>query len=185
MNKQGKKLTQKDAEFKSFKVGIKLVGIYQGSHIKTEFECPFCKSIFISTLNHVTRKDKKSCGCINWRWQGTKNVSGSYFQCLQRSAKRRRYEFDITVDYIQSLLEKQQYRCILTGLPIECTRTQNKSKSTYKEQTASLDRVDSSKGYIEGNVQWVHKDVNFMKKNLPEKRLIELCKLIVKKSKNS
>lgn len=44
--------------------------------------------------------------------------------------------------------------------------------------TASLDRIDSTKGYVEENVQWVHKDVNFMKSNLTEQRFKELISKI-------
>lgn len=44
--------------------------------------------------------------------------------------------------------------------------------------TASLDRIDSSKGYVEGNVQWVHKDVNYIKQDLEESYFKKLCKLI-------
>ncbi len=32
-----------------------------------------------------------------------------------------------------------------------------------RKQTASLDRINSKKGYVKGNIQWVHKNVNFMK----------------------
>ena len=46
--------------------------------------------------------------------------------------------------------------------------------------TASLDRIDSLKGYTEDNVQWVHKHINFMKGSLSENKFIEYCKLIVK-----
>ena len=46
--------------------------------------------------------------------------------------------------------------------------------------TASLDRIDSSKGYIEGNVQWVHKRVNLMKGNMSTENFIEWCNLVVK-----
>lgn len=47
-----------------------------------------------------------------------------------------------------------------------------------------LDRIDSSKGYIEGNVQWVHKDVNMMKQNYSQKYFIEMCKKIYETNKN-
>ena len=47
-------------------------------------------------------------------------------------------------------------------------------------QTASLDRIDSTKSYNVGNVQWVHKDINFMKGSLSENKFIEYCNLIVK-----
>lgn len=41
--------------------------------------------------------------------------------------------------------------------------------------TASLDRIDNTKGYIPGNVQWVHKSVNFCKGTLKERYFIKLC----------
>lgn len=45
--------------------------------------------------------------------------------------------------------------------------------------TASLDRIDSSKGYIKGNIQWVHKDINKMKNNYNQAYFINLCALVV------
>ena len=38
--------------------------------------------------------------------------------------------------------------------------------------------IDSSKGYIKDNVQWVHKDVNFMKQSLPQEKFIDYCRKI-------
>lgn len=49
---------------------------------------------------------------------------------------------------------------------------------TYMYNTASLDRIDNSKGYEEGNIQWVHKDVNFMKRTYSQEYFIKLCTLI-------
>ena len=47
--------------------------------------------------------------------------------------------------------------------------------------TASIDRIDSSIGYVIGNVQWVHKQVNFMKGTMEQKEFIKFCKLISSK----
>lgn len=44
--------------------------------------------------------------------------------------------------------------------------------------TASLDRIDSSKGYIEGNVQWVHKYVNVMKWDFSMEEFLDICRKI-------
>ena len=43
---------------------------------------------------------------------------------------------------------------------------------------ASIDRVDSMKSYEEGNLQFVHKDVNIMKNKYDQDYFIEVCKLI-------
>ena len=48
--------------------------------------------------------------------------------------------------YIKELLKEQSGRCALSGLPIVAEE---------KTGTASLDRKDSSKGYVPGNVQWL------------------------------
>jgi len=48
---------------------------------------------------------------------------------------------------------------------------------------ASLDRIDNNKGYIEGNVQWVIKKINYMKNTLSEKNFINLCNKISEKQK--
>jgi len=41
--------------------------------------------------------------------------------------------------------------------------------------TASLDRIDSTKGYTIDNVQWVHTIVNRMKWNTDENEFIKWC----------
>jgi len=43
---------------------------------------------------------------------------------------------------------------------------------------ASLDRIDSSIGYVNDNVQWVHKDINMMKRIYTQEYFIYLCKLV-------
>ncbi len=48
----------------------------------------------------------------------------------------------------------------------------------YGERTASLDRIDSSKGYTKDNIQWVHKHVNLMKHKFDQKYFVDICKLI-------
>lgn len=53
------------------------------------------------------------------------------------------------------------------------------------ETTASLDRIQNDKGYIEGNVQWVHKDINRMKNIFEQNYFIDICKKIIEtKQKN-
>jgi len=70
------------------------------------------------------------------------------------------------------LFQKQNGKCALSGVEISLLKKSGVS-------TASLDRVDSSKGYIKGNVQWVHKDVNFMKYNFDESYFLDMCKKVV------
>lgn len=90
------------------------------------------------------------------------------------SAARRNIQFDISIEYGHQLLQAQDYKCALTGrlliIPIKAT------KQNRPDCTASIDRIDSSKGYIQGNIQWVHKHVNIMKQSLSQEEFINICK---------
>jgi hypothetical protein len=58
-----RKLTQEEAEAKNLSVGIKMIGKYINSHIPTEFECPYCKKVFICVPSNIWNKHTGSCGC--------------------------------------------------------------------------------------------------------------------------
>jgi hypothetical protein len=123
--------------------------------------------IFVGLFN---RGKVHNCGCSPANnYKGCGNLSGLYFYSLRSGAERRNISFEVTKEQLWELLLKQNKKCALTGLPIElCIR--NKSDST-----ASLDRIDSKKGYTLNNVQWVHKDINRMKQNLDQNRFLNLC----------
>lgn len=124
----------------------------------------------------------QSCGCIqtlkgkeNPAWKGIGDISGSFWCAIKGGAKDRNIEFSITIKYLWDLYIKQDKKCSLTGEQIDF----GQSKLDVN-RTASLDRIDSSKGYIEGNVQWVTKKVNFAKQTMSQKDFIELCKSVSK-----
>jgi hypothetical protein len=185
-----KKLTQEQAKAKDRSGKPILIGEYKGSRTKTEFKCPYCDTVFLAEPLHIWQDNTKSCGCSTYKWRtcntytGTKDISGNYFGRLIANAKCRNLEFTITKEYIQQLLEKQNYKCALTGLVICGSRNTVKKCSTYQEQTASLDRIDPTKGYTTENVQWVHKNINNIKHNFTEEQLLQYCKLIIKHNKN-
>ena len=73
---------------------------------------------------------------------------------------------------MHSIYLKQNKLCALTGHPI------NFSRIYSKKQIASLDRIDSNKGYIENNVQWVHKDINKLKTDFNSDTFLKLCYMV-------
>ena len=66
----------------------------------------------------------------------------------------------------------QNKKCAITGTDIYF------STKISGNGSASLDRIDSKAGYIIGNVQWVHKDINWMKADFGETEFIEWCKKV-------
>lgn len=88
----------------------------------------------------------------------------------------RGIEFAVTIEYLWDLFLRQEKKCVFTGWSIGFNPTYMDKKS----KTASLDRIDSSKGYIEGNLQWVHRIVNKLKKNIPDDIFLAVCLAIAK-----
>lgn len=91
---------------------------------------------------------------------------------LPTRKKVRQMEFNITEKYIEELYQNNHI-CTYTGIDLSYNSNLN-----VKDNFLSLDRIDSDKGYIEGNVQFVHKDINMMKGSLPHDKFIELCILV-------
>ena len=106
----------------------------------------------------------------NPAWAGFEEMHGRFLSSIKRNADSRNIEYNVNFQYIWDLFLKQNRKCALSGMPLIMGNKDN--------NTASLDRIDSSKGYIEGNVQWTHKHVNRMKSNHTDKYFIELCTTI-------
>lgn len=100
-----------------------------------------------------------------------------FWNSMKRGAKYRNLIFDITMDDVWDLFIKQKEKCALTGKYIEFNRIKHKN-------TASVDRIDSKKGYLKDNIQIVHKKINRFKMAFSEEELLEMCKDIVLNSKN-
>ena len=128
------------------------------------FRCPRCGNIKSREVNPtILSRGIRSCGCNRHNWTGSKDgmIYGSHFASIKNQAKKRGYEFNITIEDLAELLRKQEYKCKYTGLSIA-------SGNTSGGKTASLDRIDSYKGYTIDNIQWLHKDINIIKYNLSE-----------------
>jgi hypothetical protein len=148
-------------------------------------ECGAEKDVYATHIRQGNSKGCKQCckpkGKDSPYWTGVGDISGDYFDNIRRGADgskgRRKIKFDITKKYIWKLYEEQEGKCVLSGQPITIDYK-------GKDHTASLDRIDSTKGYIRGNVQWVHKHVNLMKNKLDQNYFIKLCATIANKHKS-
>jgi hypothetical protein len=114
-------------------------------------------------------KYKKLTGPNNSRWRGCGEISGNHWDHILRGARDRNFAVEITIEDAWLVFLNQERRCALTGQILEFTRG---------KRTASLDRIDSKKGYVDGNIQWIHKDVNRAKQHFDESRFIEICKMV-------
>ena len=142
-----------------------------------------CGSEKIVRGGHLTKGFTKSCGCEahptkskHKSWGGYKEIPLDFFTTIKRNAEIRNIEFKITIEYLWEVFITQKRKCSLSGREFNfgiITRDR-------KGKTASVDRIDSSKGYIVGNIQWVDKQINIMKNKMNEKEFLSLCEEIVK-----
>lgn len=119
-----------------------------------------------------------SCGCYKRKKLSTgyKDISGSWWRRLYKAAIQRGFDFNITLEEVWNLFIKQNKKCALSGVNLVMYPNNDK----YYLQTASLDRINSMKGYHINNIQWVHKRINFLKRNYPEEELLYWASKIVK-----
>ena len=152
--------------------------------IQWECQCE-CGTKTIRVSNSL-RKGKcccKKCKSSSDRNRfGYKDLMQHHWRSIQRSAKRRGFEFEITIQHAWDVFEKQNKQCAISSIPIVLGKTREEYASGIT--TASLDRIDSSKGYIKGNIQWVHKKINIMKSNYTLDEFIYYCRKIVEKQGN-
>lgn len=141
-----------------------------------ELECSCGKRI---KLRGWQIKHYRSCGCQQRKtaskhkdWKGCGKIYHTFFHVIERNARRRGIDVEITINDIWELYLKQRGICALSGLPIGF------GERSKHPSTASLDRIDSSKGYTKDNIQWVHKRINFMKNDYIQSEFLALCKRV-------
>jgi hypothetical protein len=96
-------------------------------------------------------------------------------KCLQQSrwthVKRRKKgrddAYDIDQEYIEKLYDEQRGVCAISGLVMAC--------KTHDRYNLSIDRIDSSKGYIKGNVHLVCSIINNMKNEYSMELFMKEC----------
>lgn len=116
--------------------------------------------------------------------RGVGGLTKTFFNHFKNTAKRRDIEFSVTLNYLWNLYEKQNGACALSGLPISLPTHTGIGGAETSANSASLDRIDSSKGYVEGNVQWVHKIANIAKNDLSQEGFIALCHAVASQHAN-
>ena len=87
---------------------------------------------------------------------------------LQRNAQSRNIEFSLSKEYLWNLYISQNKKCAITGDDLP------------ELDKASLDRINSNLGYVEGNVQWVTKQANLSKHIMTMQELYDFCEKVLK-----
>ena len=160
---------------------VKTDGVYKNYQDKWCSTCHLC-----GCEQAYTRYDHaRQSTLANWRCKkcvakekgfsanATVGKEQRVYNRFRKSANSRRIEWDIT---FEEFISSYDGFCSLTGWGIDMS---------YSNDTASLDRKDSSKGYTKDNIQWVHSMVNMSKNKYDQNKFINMCIAIADKFKVS
>lgn len=99
-----------------------------------------------------------------------------YLDAKQNNKKRAKdLDFTITEKDIRELYKKQDGKCNLSGKKMTHIGYQDSNKQKINNWNISVDRIDSTKGYMKDNVQLVCAIINRMKSDLNDAEFFGLC----------
>jgi hypothetical protein len=151
--------------------------------------CNTCGEIFPAASEHFYQKRSGilSSECRNcFRQRSSRNQHArhhgggvdyhlSYIvRGIRQRARKSGMECEIDAEFLKILMEEQNGLCAISRIPLTFMKGQG-----HIPTNASVDRIDSKKGYTKDNVQLVANQVNTMKSNLNINQLIDWCKLVL------
>ncbi len=143
----------------------------------------FCCEVtnFKQRVNEFGHSNKHAAdsNCLTMLWRDEYSPFRQHFKLARRRMKTHGRECGITLEYLKKLWEKQGGRCAYAGWELDNPETTNDwNHSQLHPRKASLDRIDSSVGYVPGNVQFVSLIANFAKRDFKEEELLEFCQAV-------
>lgn len=146
--------------------------------------CPTCRAALSYVMqSSAVKAERQETSCINCsrstarrakRPEMYRGIRTAWVTHFRAGARNRNLCFDITNDDIADVYERQGGKCALSGTPIPF----NESGDSKFCTKASIDRIDSSKGYTADNIQIVHSFVNTMKMDASQEEFIAMCRAV-------
>lgn len=91
-----------------------------------------------------------------------------------RRAKNRDKEINVDLSDLKEVFDSQNGICVYSGVPL----IHPIDKICDPIYTSSMDRIDSNKGYIKGNIQFISVMMNHMKNNMTHEKMLEALKIL-------
>jgi len=166
-----------------------------------ECTCDNCEIKFEKPLSEITRNNKlgrqnfcsRTCvGKNNTKNFGEKRSDYDISQhssnsrdeftglrALLRRIKNKFHNYDVDLDYLKEVWDKQNV-CLYSGVKLQLPKWRGVNNPLF---TASIDRIDSEKGYIRGNIQYISITSNHAKNSMSHRQMLDFCNLIIENKK--
>lgn len=170
--------------------------------INIEIKCCVCKKTFVrsqdeidisNSVGKVLYCSRGCCGTGVSRNRVGKNLGitkdgYSPYRYFTRKVKSRNKDVgvvndNVTTQYLKQVFDSQHGICPLSGivmfLPPNTTYWKN---NKVRPDTASLDRIDSDRGYEIGNLRFVTYMANICRNTFTDQEVINFCKAVANNS---
>lgn len=145
-------------------------------YVVIDCDCGMKRSVL---LYEVRRGNYQTCKLCNRKvrsyhasWKGVGDMSSETYRQWVNSAKDRGLDFSVSKEYVYSVFLRQNEKCAITGVPITFGEVGNAGR------TASLDRIDNLVGYVHGNLQFLHRTINYMRADMEMDQFVSICKMV-------
>ena len=101
-----------------------------------------------------------------------------------KNSKKKNQKYDLDIEYLRQVWAEQNGVCPFTKQKLQL-RTHNYANISNRVYQASLDRIDSTKGYVKGNVRFVSLMFNYAKNIFSDEDVIEFCEHVINSQKGS
>jgi len=139
----------------------------------TKLRCEHRRSLKLKrphfcSLKCLTEYRNEKIGTTGWRkihnyLVKEDSVFVHFVSLAWNKCQQRKKEFDLDVGYLKEVWSKQRGICPYTGIKMILPESGKSWDRTFTMDKMSLDRIDSAKGYVKGNVQFVCLGINYAK----------------------
>ena len=157
---------------------------------KIKLGTPFFCSLKCSNRSHDTsyldiwRKSDENKNFIKQFSGSNRDEYSPFRETLKKvrsRSKSKNRECDIDLKYLKEVWEIQEGKCPYLKRKLVLPLTDQSHDKSNPNLIASLDRINSSQGYVKGNIQFISTTLNFAKNKYDEKvllNLIEMCSIL-------
>lgn len=144
--------------------------------------CKDCKNKRVRELkaaNPYYKEERRQQNIKYAKEQGLLYYARRNITSWKVASRKKNIPFNLTVDYVMDLWDKQGGRCYYTGKNLSFTLPST-TIGFPKSDAPSLDRLIPEKGYVTGNVAWCVWWVNRMKYEMDKDEFLDKIRLIIR-----